>query len=92
MVDYVICAKLIIGVHSRMFIREKLDTNSCVTHNFSLRRIATHCYTRERSQKKNIEQNIKFRHQVHAFSHIFASLNRLIIRINFPTTNDTAVK
>lgn len=40
MVDYVICAKLIIGVHSRMFFffshsRKNLNTNSRVTFSFS---------------------------------------------------------
>lgn len=79
----------IIGVPTRVCLLCKLDTNSLMSHILFLHVAHLHEQIPERVKKKN---DMKF-HQVHAFSlHTFASLDRLIIRINFPTTNDTAVK
>lgn len=88
MVDYVICAKLIIGVHSRMFLCTNLNTNSRVTFGFS-------CRQNKGRGKKRTHTHASMLKFCVASSRIFvfASLDCLIYSHKFcRTTNDTAVK
>lgn len=91
MVDYVICAQLILGAHSRMFIA-KLDTNSHTTLSFALHSLSlAPCDNRTKGQKK--ERNItscEF-HEASSthFPRVFCFVRPAYYSHKFADSNDT---